>query len=109
MLESICGFAIPHGEGGGSPTLQVPVPGLDQLTFQEWAVWLPSRLYGWGLHSLRDTCGPAYLGALETAIPFIAGRGKLCLQMADTWGGEEQWGEASPVNRRWLTLLQSGC
>ena len=70
---------------------------------------LPARLYGWGLRSLKDTCGPAYLGALETAIPFMAGRGKLCPQMKDIWGGEERWAEASPADSRWMTLLQSGC
>ena len=39
------------------------------------------------LRSLEDSCGPAYLATRETAIPFMAGRGKVCPQLAGLWGG----------------------
>ena len=70
---------------------------------------LPVRLHGWGLRSLAETCGPAYLGALETAIPYMAARDKLCPAMEMEWGGEECWGEAADPGSRWRVLLQSGC
>ena len=38
---------------------------------------LPIRLHGWGLRCLRETCSPAYLGALETSIPFMTARDRL--------------------------------
>ena len=91
-LEGMCGFAIPGNEQQGGLVLRVPIPGLDYLTFQQWVLRLPVRLYGWGFRSLKDVCGPAYIGALETAIPYIAGRGEtpLAPQMSEIWGGEER-------------------
>lgn len=109
MFEAVCGFKVPWGNEQGGLTLRVPVQGLDGRSFQEWTVRLPARLYGWGICSLEGTCGPAYLGALETAIPYMAGRGKVCPQMAGVWGVEESWGEKAPEESRWVTLLQSGC
>ena len=72
--------------------VRCPVTGLVNLSYQEWLVRLPVKLYGWGLRSLKDTCGPAYLGAMETAIPFMAARSKICPQLSQVWGGEECWG-----------------
>ena len=70
---------------------------------------MPARLYGWGFRSLADTCGPAWLGMLETALPFMAGRGQICPQLGDAWGGEECWGERAPKEERWRKVLDSGC
>ena len=50
--------------------------------------WLPIKMYGWGLRSLEENCGPAYLGTLETAIPFMAARDKIFPQMEPVGGGE---------------------
>ena len=84
--------------------------GLKDHTFQEWLLCLPIRLYGWGFRSLRDVCELANLGALETAISYMAGRGEhLAPQMEDVWGGEDQWGEEADTGVRWATLLESGC
>ena len=83
VLEAATGFTIPRGEEEGGLCLNIPVTGLDKRSFQEWAVRLPIRLYGWGLRSLEEQCGPAYLGCLETALPFMAGLGQVCSELAE--------------------------
>ena len=107
MLEAAVGFEVPRGVAGDN--VNCPVGDLDRRSYQEWMVRLPIRLHGWGLRSLRETCGPAYLGALETAIPFMAARDKLCPLTEAAWGGEECWGEAAEANNRWRRVLESGC
>ena len=79
------------------------------MSYQEWLIRLPVRLYGWGIRSLEETCGPAYLGALESAAPFMAAGDQICSQLADSWGGEECWGEGAPILQRWRVLLHSSC
>ena len=78
-----------------------PVGDLDRCSYQEWVVRLPIRLHGWGLRSLKETCGPAYVGALETAILYMAAGDKLCFLKEADWGGEECWGEAAEPSNRW--------
>ena len=95
------------GENGN--TVTCPVAQLQGQSYQEWVVRLPVRLHGWGLRSLAETCCPAYLGALETAIPYMATRDKLCPAREIEWGGEECWGEAADPGGRWRVILQSGC
>ena len=109
VLEAATGFTIPRGEEQGGLALRIPIPGLDNRSFQEWAVRLPVRLYGWGFRSLKESCGPAFLGTLETAIPYIAARDNICPQMASVWGGEDCWGENAPSEDRWRCVLSSGC
>ena len=69
---------------------------------------LPARLYGWGFRSLEETCGPAYLATLKTALPSMAGPGELRPQLADLWGGPECWGEGASKEDRWRQVLASG-
>ena len=59
ILEAACGLKIPRGEEQGGLFLRVrAVPGLDGRSFQEWAVRLPVRLYGWGASGAsRRTAG----------------------------------------------------
>ena len=109
VLEATTWFSVPRDEDQGGLTVAVPIPGLNGQSFQEWTVRLPVRLYGWGFRSLEQSCGPAYLGTLEAAIPHMAARGKICPQLAELWGGEECWGEAAPVKDRWRRILNSGC
>ena len=110
ILQSACGFAIPRGAEEGGLELRIPaIPALDHRSYQETVVRLPARLYGWGLRSLEDSCGPAYLATLETAIPYMAGVGKICPQLAELWGGEECWGEDAEEESRWRQVLASGC
>ena len=54
---------------------------------QEWVMRLLVRLHGWGFRSRAKTCGPAYLGALETAIPYMAAIDKMCPVREEEWGG----------------------
>ena len=110
ILEEAVGCRIPRGEDQGGFTLHLPgIPTLDGRSFQEWAIRLPSRLYGWGFRSLEESCSPAYIGTLETAIPYMAGLGKICPQLEDVWGGEDCWGEAASNDDRWRKVLDSGC
>ena len=109
ILESVVGFPIPRGDEQGGLSLTVPVPGLNGRTFQEWIIRLPAKMYGWGFRSLEETCGPAYLGTLETVIPYMAARGNICPQLAESWGGEECWGTNAASADRWRRVLNSGC
>ena len=109
IFEAACGFSVPRGREEGGLPLSVPVPSWDQKSYQECLVRLPVRLYGWGLRSLQSTCGPAYLGCLETALPFMSGLAEICPQLAESWGGRECWGPDSNPATRWRTVLASGC
>ena len=66
------------------------------------------RLGGFGLCSHRDTIGPAFIGALEQAVPFFCGENGICPQLADSLGGEECFGEDAAGDRRWRVMLESG-
>ena len=101
MLEAAIGVKVPRGDAGDP--VDCPVSGLQGLSYQELLIRLPIRLHGWGLRSLASTCGPAYLGALETAIPFMTVKDKYCPVMEGKWGGEECWGEAADTRGRWRT------
>ena len=109
-LEAATDFMVPRGEEEGGYCLRVPeVPAMDSCSYQECVVRLPVRLYGWGLSSRKDSCGPAYLGTLETAVPYMAGMSNICPPLAQSWGGQECWGEAADPTDRWRVLLASGC
>ena len=107
QLEAAVGFTVSQVAAGSPVTC--PVYNLQGHSYQEWLIRMPVHLHCWGLMSLAETCGPAYLGALETAIPYMAARNKLCLLGEMNWGGEECWGDAADPNFRWRALLQSGC
>ena len=107
MLEAALGLTIPRGEDSDM-VVDCPVEGLRGQSYQEWLIRLPVKLYGWGLRSLKDCCGPAYIGALETALPFMAAGDMLCPQMENLWGGEECWGRGAEGEGRWRVALQSG-
>ena len=102
------GFDIPQGDRGeeGDVAITVPVQGASGRSFQEWAVRLPVKLYGWGFRSLEETCIPAYIGTLETAIPRM---GIISPLLVGTWGGAECWGNGAPKESRWSSVLGSGC
>ena len=54
-------------------------------------------LFTHGLRRLEETCGAAYLGTLETALPFMAANSQICKQMEDDWGGEDCWGHGDGI------------
>ena len=101
------GFDIPHSESGeeGDVAITVPVQGISGRSFQHWAVRLPVKLYGWGFRSLEETCIPAYLGTLETAIPRM---NTISPILEGTWGGAECWGSGAPTGSRWSKVMSSG-
>ena len=79
ILETACGLKLPRGAEQGGLCLRVPAMlGLNGRSFQEWSVRLPVQLHGWGFRSMEENCGPAFLGTLETAIPFMTGRDGVC-------------------------------
>ena len=108
VLEAAVGYTVHRGENG--TTVNCLVAQLQGQSYQEWAMRLPIRFHGWGLRSLAETCGLVYLGALETAIPYMAARDKLCPAREVEWGGDECWGKAADPRHRWSwrVLLQSG-
>ena len=109
VFETACGFPVPRGEEGGGFVVKTPaVPCLDGRSFQEWVVRLPATKYGWGLRSLAETCGYAYLGMLETTVPFMSGEQGVCPALAVLWGGQECWGPAARKEERWRQALASG-
>ena len=105
VLQPATGLTIPRGEEGET-VISCPVANLDNLSFQEWVVHLPVKQYGWGLRKMEETSGPTFLGALETAIPYMRDIAPI---MEGVWGGAECWGEGADTGTRWRVLLQSGC
>ena len=54
---------------------------------------------------MEETCAPAYLGTLETAIPRMQTISPI---LERTWGGNECWGRAAPAASRWSKVISSG-
>ena len=88
--------------------LPIPVMERNTQTFQEWVVRLPVRLGGFGIRSLKETSGIAFLGALEQAVPYFQGERGVCPHLSNILGGDECFGEEAPGNR-WRVMLGSGC
>ena len=65
---------------------------------------LPCSLTGRVFCSLEDTCGPAYLGALEQAAKAMAQVDGL----QGVMGGDICWGDEALAEGRWHGLLESG-
>ena len=111
ILECATGLSIPTGATNDtwSCLLAMPVEGRTNRSFQQWVVRLPVRLGGFGLRSLCDTIGPAFIGALEQAVPFFCGNNGICPQLANSLGGEECFGEEAIGDQRWRVMVTSGC
>ena len=88
MLQSATGLQIPRkDEGLGVECVpQVPVRGLQGLSYQEWLVRLPIRERGMGQRSLVDTCPAAFIGSVEMALPYFTGEGGICPLLERLWG-----------------------
>ena len=57
-----------------------------------------------GFRSLAETYGPAYLWDLETAIPYMDARDKLCPTRELECGGDEVVGEGAADGKGGLRL-----
>ena len=107
VLETAAGQQVPRA---GYPLsdvdcqLDVPVAGLQGRPFAEWVVRQPVQLHGAGFSSHKESCYPAYIGALHQAAAYMAEQPGL----EEVMGGRETWGEDADEGLRWAPLLASG-
>jgi hypothetical protein len=106
VLETSAGSAIPRQEQGlgYEAVVQVPVTGLQGLSFQAWVAQLSISQGGLGIRRQVDSSHSAYIGALEQTVPHFTGERGVCPQLAHLVGREED-GE----DRRWEPLVTSNC
>ena len=64
---------------------------------------VPVKCGGMGLRSYVETCAPAFIGAVEMAIPSLYTG--YCPQLTEWVGGEDMFGEGVLAAGRWRTLL----
>ena len=110
IVNLLLGPVVPRTQQGREweCILSVPVPGRENHSFQEWVVRQPIRLGGFGLRSMDDTAGLAFIGALEQSIPSFPGEGGVCTLLEESMGGEDCFGEGAAPETRWRVLIQSG-
>ena len=110
LLETVFGFSIPcHGSlatRAWDCVLRVPLEGRQDWTFAAWLLRQPVKLGGLGLRSYAELCRPAFLGAVEHALPRL--HKDFCPLLAPVVGGVESFGEEADSVGRWQVLLQSG-
>ena len=70
--------------------------------------WVVRQLGGYGFRSFLDTVNPAFIGALEQAVPTLCGENGVCPQLADILGGEDYFGEDAPGESRWRVMSRGG-
>ena len=102
ILEKAAGQRIPREAGDGDLHLNIPVTGMERMTFQEHLVRLPVKLGGLGLRGLAKTCRPAYLAAVLHAAEYLAAIPALF----EVWGGP--WEDGGVRFDRFRTFLNSG-
>ena len=109
ILETAFGFHIPKEAEGKEWDCVLPVPVHQRAnkSYQEWIIRLPVRLGGFGFRSLEDMAGIAFIGALEQAVPALAGEDGICRQLEEVMGGQECFGEDAPADQRWRVMLAS--
>ena len=106
MLEACTGSSIPREEEGlgYEAVVDMPVRGLEGLSFQSWVAMLPTSKGGLGIRRQVDVSLTGFLGALEQTVPFFAGERGVCPQLGHMVGREED-GEL----QRWAPLLATNC
>ena len=105
LLDLVCGFPVPKGSEQHGISLATPISGREQWSFAEWVVRQPIKCGGMGLRSYTELCRPAYIGAVELALPRL--HDGFCPQLEDMVGGVDRFGDEWAG--RWTTLLESGC
>ena len=83
-----------------------PITSRQRWSFSAWVARQPVKLGGMGLRSFEELCQPAYLGAMEQALPRL--HTGFCKVLEDVVGGDDAFGEAASGDGRWRTLLASG-
>ena len=108
----VCGFQIPSqgsrlaNADGGECMISGPITSRQRWSFSAWVARQPVKLGGMGLRSFEELCQPAYLGAMEQALPRL--HTGFCKVLEDVVGGDDAFGEAASGDGRWRTLLASG-
>ena len=107
LLELTVGVSIPLKIDPATIVLDTPIPGREDWSFPAWVMRQPVKCGGMGLRSYVETCGPAFIGAIEIAIPTLhTGFGSI---LTNEVGGADMFGEGVQAEGRWRTLLNSGC
>ena len=76
VLEAALGFEVPTAARllgqGADFVLNTPVWGREAWPFAQWVVRQPVKLHGMGVRSHKETCEPAWIGAMDKAAPYLA-------------------------------------
>ena len=95
LLELPFGLSIPLQRGSSTTVLDTPIPGREEWSFPAWVMRQPVKCGGMGLRSYAETCGPAFIGAIEMAIPTLHSRfGSILTNEVD---GADMFGEGDGV------------
>ena len=105
MMEKATNLSIPKTEEGKGfeCCIQTPVTRHQGRSYQDWILRTPVRLGGFGLRSMADIALPAFLGAVEQALPHFLGEEGIFPQLETTLL------EVGEGPNRWRGLLESGC
>ena len=105
LLEMVVGLQIPLGAHLDTTVINTPVASREGWSFPAWVLRQPIKGGGAGLRSFTELCRPAFVGAVELAIPSL--HTGFCPILTPLVGGEEHFGEG--WDGRWRPLLDSGC
>ena len=104
LLELVAGLPVPQGRSEHGITLETPIPGREGWSFAAWVMRQPVKCGGLSLRSYAEMCRPAFLGAVEIAIPKL--HTGFCPLLEEVVGGEERFRDE--WEGRWQTLHSSG-
>ena len=107
LLELTVGLSIPLGRDPDTVIINTAIAGREEWSFSAWVVRQPVKCGGMGLRSYVETCAPAFIGAVEQAIPSL--HTGYCPLLTEWVGGADRFGEGVLSAGRWRTLLTSGC
>ena len=103
VLETTAFSKIPRKDDKNSEfSVNISIPGLPVIPYQEWVVRQPIKLGGFGLRSQADLSPAAFIGAVEQVLPSFIGVKGVCPQLGHVLGSMDE------SLTRWETLLASG-
>ena len=71
LLEMTVGLRVPRGRDPDTIVIETTIPGREELSFSDWVIRQPVKCGGMGLRAYVETCAPAFIGAVELAIPSL--------------------------------------
>ena len=102
IIENLVGMRL---RGNWELPLNIPVEGLNGLTFQELVIRQPIRMGGLGIRQNVETSMAAFIGAIEQALPsFTSGERPICPGLKDILGDF-----TGNIQTMWEPLIKSGC